>query len=56
MDSLKIYEAENIGEVGFNIPEVCRIVQERVKTAIENMTGLTVDTVDIKIANVNIDN
>ena len=43
-------------EVGFNIPEVCRIVQERVKTAIENMTGLTVETVDIKIANVNIDN
>lgn len=43
-------------ENGSNIPEVSRTVQERVKNAIENMTGLTVDTVDIKIANVNIDN
>ncbi|MBO4834791.1 MAG: Asp23/Gls24 family envelope stress response protein [Lachnospiraceae bacterium] len=43
-------------EVGYNIPGVCKVVQERVKTAIENMTGLAVDSVDIKIANVNIDN
>jgi len=43
-------------ENGYNIPEVCKVVQEKVKNSIENMTGLTVDAVDIKIANVNIDN
>ena len=43
-------------ETGYNIPEVCKTVQERVIAAIESMTGLKVDSVDIKIANVNIDN
>lgn len=36
----------------YNIPEVSEKVQERVKNAIENMTGLTVLEVNIKIANV----
>ncbi len=39
---------------GYNIPKVCEKVQERVKTAIENMTGLTVLDVNVKIAGVNI--
>ena len=34
----------------YNIPEVSEKVQERVKNAIENMTGLTVLEVNIKIA------
>lgn len=38
---------------GYNIPEVSERVQERVKTAIENMTGLTVLDVNVKIAGVN---
>lgn len=39
---------------GFNIPEVSEKVQEKVKTAIENMTGLTVLDVNIRIAGVNL--
>ena len=37
---------------GFSIPDVSAKVQERVKNAIENMTGLEVSTVNIRIANV----
>ncbi len=43
-------------KTGYNIPGVAKEVQERVKTAIENMTGLNVCRVDVKIANVNIEN
>lgn len=39
---------------GFNIPQVCEKVQDRVKTAIENMTGLMVLDVNVKIAGVNV--
>lgn len=37
---------------GYSIPEVSEKVQEKVKTAIENMTGLTVETVNVRIASV----
>ena len=37
---------------GYAIPEVSAKVQERVKTAIENMTGLEVSGVNIRIASV----
>ena len=37
---------------GYNVPEVSVKVQEKVKTAIENMTGLNVAEVNIKIAGV----
>lgn len=40
-------------EYGYNIPGTSRKVQERVKSAIENMTGLTVTDVNIRIAGVN---
>lgn len=40
---------------GYNIPDVAAKVQDKVKTAIENMTGLTVLDINIKIAYVNID-
>ena len=39
---------------GYNIPDVSERVQDRVKSAIENMTGLTVLDVNILIAGVNI--
>ena len=39
---------------GYSIPTVCEKVQDKVKTAIENMTGLTVLDVNIKIAGVNV--
>ena len=38
---------------GYNIPDVSERVQDRVKSAIENMTGLTVLDVNIRIAGVN---
>ena len=40
-------------EYGYNIPATCQRVQEKVKAAIENMTGLTVIDVNIRIAGVN---
>lgn len=40
-------------EYGYNIPGTSQKVQERVKNAIENMTGLNVTDVNIRIAGVN---
>lgn len=40
---------------GYEIPQVSAKVQERVKSAIETMTGLEVSVVNIKIAGVNIE-
>lgn len=37
---------------GYGIPEVSEKVQEKVKSAIENMTGLTVEHVNVRIAEV----
>ena len=41
-------------ECGYNVPEVCTAVQERVKDTIENMTGLSVTEINIAIAGVNL--
>ena len=40
-------------EYGYNIPATCQMVQSKVKAAIENMTGLEVTDVNIRIAGVN---
>ena len=40
---------------GYSIPDVCEKVQEKVKNAIENMTGLMVLDVNIKIAGVSME-
>jgi uncharacterized alkaline shock family protein YloU len=40
---------------GYSIPKTSKLVQEKVKSAIENMTGLTVSVVNIRIAGVNIE-
>ena len=40
---------------GYQIPEVSKTVQERVKSAIETMTGLEVSNVNIRIAAVNME-
>ena len=39
---------------GFAIPDVSANVQERVRSAIETMTGLEVGTINVKIASVDI--
>ena len=43
-------------EYGYNIPATCQAVQQKVKNAIENMTGLTCSDVNIRIAGVNMKN
>ena len=44
-----------IMEYGYNIPTTCKSVQERIKAAIENMTGLEVSDVNIRIAGINME-
>jgi len=52
MDSeIKVDVALNIA-YGYAIPEISAKVQERVKSSVENMTGLTVAVVNIRIASV----
>lgn len=40
-------------EYGYNIPATCQKVQNKVKTALENMTGLNCTDVNIRIAGIN---
>ncbi len=40
---------------GYNVPETCRKVQKKVQTNIENMTGLKVQSVNLRIASLSID-
>ncbi len=49
--SVKVEVALNIS-YGYSIPEVSAKVQDRVKNAIENMTGLCVSVVNVRIASV----
>ena len=41
-------------EYGYNIPAVSQKVQDKVKSAIENMTGLEVTDVNVRIAGVDV--
>ena len=41
---------------GYSVPTTCAKIQEKVKTAIETMTGLEVAEVNIKIVNVTMEN
>ena len=41
---------------GYNVPTTSSKVQARVKQAIENMTGLAVDDINVRISGVDIDN
>ena len=60
---VRVEIAENIVHVemtitvlyGYNIPDVSRLVQEKVKSAIENMTGLSVTDVDIRVSAVDME-
>lgn len=50
-DEVTVDLALNV-KFGYRIKEVSVKVQEKVKSAIENMTGLTVNLVNIRIANI----
>lgn len=50
-DEVKVDVAINIA-YGYSIPDVSAKVQDKVKSAIENMTGLTVAVVNVRIASV----
>lgn len=50
-DEVKVDVSINIA-YGFSIPEVSSKVQDKVKNAIENMTGLNVAVVNVRIASV----
>lgn len=54
-EEIKVDVALNIA-YGYAIPEISAKVQERVKTSVENMTGLTVAVVNIRIASVDMGN
>lgn len=47
-------ELSLIIDYGASIPTVCKSVQEKVKSAVETMTGLIVDEVNIKVAGVEV--
>ena len=51
---IKVDVALNIA-YGYAIPEISAKVQERVKSSVENMTGLTVAVVNVRIAGVDMD-
>lgn len=53
--SVEVHLSLNIS-YGYSIPDVSEKVQERVKAAIENMTGLSVLEVNIRIASVDMEN
>ena len=50
-EEIKVDVALNIA-YGYAIPEISAKVQEKVKSSVENMTGLTVAVVNIRIASV----
>lgn len=52
--SVHVVVALNIA-YGYSVPKTCKKVQEKVKAAIENMTGLEVSGVDIRIASVSME-
>ena len=54
IDSVVSIDLALIMQYGYNIPNTCKKVQEKVKNSIENMTGLEVSDVRIRIAGINI--
>lgn len=53
-DKLAVRLSVNIA-FGYEIPKICEQIQEKVKSAVESMTGLEVTSVDIKIATVSVE-
>ncbi len=55
LDDVVSVDMDLVLQYGYNIPDTCKKVQDRVKTAIENMTGLQVSDVNISIASVELE-
>ena len=53
IDSVVSIDLALIMQYGYNIPNTCKKVQDKVKNSIENMTGLEVSDVRIRIAGIN---
>ena len=54
-EEIKVDVAINIA-YGYKIPEVSTKVQEKVKTAIENMTGIEVAVINVRVSTVDMGN
>ena len=54
-DDSALVELAIVMKYGYNIPETCTQVQERVAQAINSMTGLTVQQVNVRIAGVSLE-
>ncbi len=52
-DTVTVEAAVNL-KYGYNIKEVSTKVQEKVKIAIENMTGLTVADINVRVAGIEV--
>ncbi|MCR5154269.1 MAG: Asp23/Gls24 family envelope stress response protein [Lachnospiraceae bacterium] len=49
-------ELNLIMQYGYSIPKTCKLAQEKVKSAVENMVGLKCNEVSINIVEVNTEN
>lgn len=56
MEGLVRVELSIMMKYGCSIPKTCQAVQDKVKNAIENMTGLKVEYVNIHIVGVDVEN
>lgn len=54
VDGVVTVDLALIMQYGYNIPTTCKKVNEKVKNSIENMTGLTVSDVNIRISGINV--
>ena len=54
-DDCAIVELAINMKYGYNIPDTCKQVQEKVIQAINSMTGLTVKQVNVRIAGVSLE-
>ena len=41
--------------MGYNIPKICKSVQEKIRSGIEGVTGIKVGNVNIEIANIKVE-
>ena len=55
IDGIASVDLALIMQYGYNIPTTCKKVQDKVKSAIETMTGLEVNDVNIRISGIEID-